>query len=130
MVWIERRNKGPAQQVGESVEAGIAALSAAAQGKGFASYPDTAWERDPVDILRGMENSAVFRQVRGEWGREFIRALAADENMSGMWIGGKDMPQETNRITHNLGLRHQWGLQVVNVNFDDHPNETTIHNHA
>ncbi len=47
------------------VEAGIAALDAAAQGKGFASYLDTGWERDRVDLLRGMENSAFFQQVRG-----------------------------------------------------------------
>jgi len=48
-----------------SVEAGIAALNAAAMGAGFASYIDTGWERDRVDILRGMENSAFFQQVRG-----------------------------------------------------------------
>lgn len=49
----------------EMVEAGIAALDAAAAGKGFASYVDTGWERDRVDILRGMENSAFFQTVRG-----------------------------------------------------------------
>ena len=47
------------------IEAGIAALDAAAQGKGFASYLDTGWERDRVDILRGMEDSAFFQQIRG-----------------------------------------------------------------
>ncbi|MCG6903641.1 MAG: twin-arginine translocation signal domain-containing protein [Rhodobacter sp.] len=47
------------------VAAGIAALNAAAAGKGFASYIDTGWERDRVDILRGMENSAFFQTVRG-----------------------------------------------------------------
>ena len=47
------------------VEAGIAALDAAARGKGFASYLDTGWERDRVDILRGMEDSAFFQQIRG-----------------------------------------------------------------
>ncbi|MFT4795788.1 MAG: hypothetical protein ACJAVR_002874 [Paracoccaceae bacterium] len=48
-----------------AMEAGIAALNAAAQGKGFASYVDTGWERDRVDILRGMENSGFFQTVRG-----------------------------------------------------------------
>ena len=48
-----------------SIEAGISALDAAAQGKGFASYLDTGWERDRVDILRGMANSAFFQQIRG-----------------------------------------------------------------
>lgn len=49
----------------DMVEAGIAALDAAAQGKGFASYLDTGWERDRVDLLRSMENSAFFQTIRG-----------------------------------------------------------------
>ncbi len=49
----------------DGVEAGVAALNAAAQGKGFASYLETGWERDRVDILRGMEDSAFFQQIRG-----------------------------------------------------------------
>lgn len=48
-----------------NVEAGIAALNAAASGKGFASYIDTLWERDRVGILRDMEDSAFFQMVRG-----------------------------------------------------------------
>ncbi len=52
-------------EAAEGVEAGIAALNAAAQGKGFDSYLATGWERDRVDILRGMEDSAFFQQVRG-----------------------------------------------------------------
>jgi hypothetical protein len=47
------------------IEAGIAALDAAARGKGHASYLAAGWERDRVDILRGMEDSAFFQQVRG-----------------------------------------------------------------
>ncbi|MCR9113113.1 MAG: Twin-arginine translocation pathway signal [Rhodobacteraceae bacterium] len=47
------------------VEAGIAALNAAAQGKGHADYLSVGWERDRVDILRGMEDSAFFQQIRG-----------------------------------------------------------------
>lgn len=49
----------------ETVEAGVAALNAAALGKGFASYLDIGWERDRVDILRGMEGSPFFQTVRG-----------------------------------------------------------------
>ena len=49
----------------ETIEAGITALNAAAQGKGHASYIDVGWERDRVDILRGMEESAFFQMVRG-----------------------------------------------------------------
>tara|TARA_R110002020_G_scaffold87061_16_gene215038 strand:- start:905 stop:1429 length:525 start_codon:yes stop_codon:yes gene_type:complete len=47
------------------IEAGIAALDAAARGKGNASYLDTGWERDRVEILRGMEDSAFFQRIRG-----------------------------------------------------------------
>lgn len=47
------------------IEAGIAALDAAAQGKGNASYLATKWERDRVDILRAMEDSPFFQQIRG-----------------------------------------------------------------
>jgi hypothetical protein len=47
------------------IEAGIAALDAAAKGKGHASYVDTGWERDRVDILRAMEESPFFQKIRG-----------------------------------------------------------------
>ena len=47
------------------IEAGIASLDAAAQGKGNADYLSTGWERDRVDILRGMEESGFFQQIRG-----------------------------------------------------------------
>lgn len=48
-----------------AIEAGIAALNAAAQGIGYARYIDVGWERDRVDLLRGMESSAFFQQIRG-----------------------------------------------------------------
>lgn len=47
------------------IEAGIAALNAAARGKGHADYLSAGWERDRVEILRGMEESPFFQQVRG-----------------------------------------------------------------
>ena len=47
------------------VEAGIAELDAAARAKGYANYLDMGWERDRVDVLRGMEDSAFFQQIRG-----------------------------------------------------------------
>jgi hypothetical protein len=49
----------------EAVEAGIAALDAAAVGAGFASYAAVPWEADRVAILRGMEGSPFFQKVRG-----------------------------------------------------------------
>ena len=51
-------SKGP-------VEEGIAALNAAAEGRGHASYLAAGWERDRVDILRSMESSPFFQQIRG-----------------------------------------------------------------
>ncbi|MEM8795060.1 MAG: twin-arginine translocation signal domain-containing protein [Pseudomonadota bacterium] len=52
-------------EAASGIEAGIAALDAAAQGKGFKNYLGAGWERDRVDILRGMEESAFFQQIRG-----------------------------------------------------------------
>jgi hypothetical protein len=49
----------------EAVEAGIAALDAAAQGAGYASYAAVPWEADRVAILRGMEASPFFQTIRG-----------------------------------------------------------------
>ena len=58
----------------------------------------------------------------GAWGREFTSALDGYSNMAGMWIVGEDMPQETNRITLS-DQKDKWGLPVVDVHFDDHPND-------
>lgn len=66
----------------------------------------------------------------GAWGREFTTALDGYENMAGMWIVGEDMPQETNRVTLNHAVKDQFGLPVVNVHFDDHPNDIAMRNHA
>lgn len=52
-------------EAADSIEAGIAALNAAAQGKGHDSYLAMGWERDRVDVLRAMEDSALFQQIRG-----------------------------------------------------------------
>lgn len=52
-------------EAAETVEAGVAALNAAAQGKGYANYLDIGWERDRVDLLRAMEDSSFFQTVRG-----------------------------------------------------------------
>ncbi len=53
------------EEAAEGIEAGIAALDAMAQGKGHASYLATGWERDRVDLLRAMEDSPFFQQIRG-----------------------------------------------------------------
>ena len=54
-----------AAETAEAIEAGVAALDAAAQGAGYASYAAVPWEADRVAILRGMENSAFFQTIRG-----------------------------------------------------------------
>ena len=66
----------------------------------------------------------------GAWGREFTSALDGYENMAGMWIVGEDMPQETNRVTINHDVKDQFGIPVVNVHFDDHPNDVAMRTHA
>ncbi len=53
------------EEAAEGIEAGIAALNAAAQGKGHDSYLAMGGERERVDVLRAMEDSAFFQQVRG-----------------------------------------------------------------
>src|SRR2546423_11603898 len=35
----------------------------------------------------------------GAWGRSFTAAMEGHPRMAGMWLGGEDMPQETNRDT-------------------------------
>ena len=48
-----------------NIEAGIASLDAAAQGRGYANYLAVGWEQERVAILRGMERSPFFQQIRG-----------------------------------------------------------------
>lgn len=47
------------------IEAGIAGLDAVAKGHGHARYLAVGWERDRVDLLREIEKSAFFQQIRG-----------------------------------------------------------------
>jgi len=49
----------------DETEAGILKLDEAARAKGFGSYLDAGWERDRVDILRGMEDDPFFQKIRG-----------------------------------------------------------------
>lgn len=49
----------------EGIEVGIEALDMAARERGYDSYLAVGWERDRVDILRSMEDSAFFQQIRG-----------------------------------------------------------------
>ena len=80
-------------------------------------------------LALGIPFMAAFLDPGG-WGREFTTALDSYENMAGMWLVGEDMPQESNRITLNDEVKDQYGLPVVNVHFDDHPNDVAMRNHA
>lgn len=52
-------------EAAEGIEAGIAALNDAAKAAGHESYLAMGWERDRVDVLRGMEEDGFFQQIRG-----------------------------------------------------------------
>jgi choline dehydrogenase-like flavoprotein len=66
----------------------------------------------------------------GAWGREFTSVMDQYVNMAGMWIVGEDMPQESNRITLNDGVKDRFGMPVANVHYDDHPNDLAMREHA
>lgn len=76
----------------------------------------------------GLPFMAAFLNPGG-WGRSFTSALDSYENMAGMWIVGEDMPQSGNGVTLS-DTKDQFGLPVANVNFDDHPNDIAMRNHA
>jgi choline dehydrogenase-like flavoprotein len=66
----------------------------------------------------------------GAWGRDFSSAMEGYANMAGMWLVGEDMPQEKNAITLHATEKDQYGLPVPNVQFDDHPNDIAMREHA
>ncbi|WP_172332341.1 GMC family oxidoreductase [Mangrovicoccus sp. HB161399] len=80
-------------------------------------------------LALGIPFMAAFLDPGG-WGREFTTALDSYENMAGLWIVGEDMPQETNRVTLNHDVKDAYGLPVANVNFDNHPNDNAMRDHA
>lgn len=54
-----------APEAAPEIEAGIAALNAAAQEAGHADYLSIGWEDDRVALLRAMADSAFFQKIRG-----------------------------------------------------------------
>ena len=80
-------------------------------------------------LALGLPFMAAFLDP-GAWGREFTSAMDGYENMAGMWLVGEDMPQEKNGVTLHATEKDQFGLPVPNVNFDDHPNDIAMRNHA
>ncbi|MBB3233487.1 GMC family oxidoreductase [Phyllobacterium endophyticum] len=77
----------------------------------------------------GLPFMAAFLDPGG-WGRSFTSALDQYVNMAGLWIVGEDMPQEDNRITLNKNEKDKYGLPIANVNFNDHPNDIAMRDHA
>jgi choline dehydrogenase-like flavoprotein len=77
----------------------------------------------------GVPFTAAFLDPGG-WGRSFASAMDDYDRMAGMWIVGEDMPREGNRVTLNSDVKDKNGLPVPNVNFDDHPNDEAMRNHA
>ena len=66
----------------------------------------------------------------GAWGRSFTTALDMYDHMAGMWLVGEDMPREQNGVTLHPTMKDKYGLPIPNVNFDDHPNDIAMRNHA
>ena len=85
------------------------------------------YEMETLSI--GLPFMAAFLNP-GAWGREFAHAMDQYDHMAGMWLVGEDMPQEQNAITLHPEEKDQFGLPVPNVNFDDHPNDIAMRNHA
>jgi choline dehydrogenase-like flavoprotein len=77
----------------------------------------------------GVPFMAAFLEP-GAWGPEFTAKLDGYERMSGMWIVGDDLPQESNRVTLNGDEKDQFGLPVPNVHYDDHANDASMREHA
>jgi len=80
-------------------------------------------------LALGLPFMAAFLDP-GAWGREFASALDSYENMAGMWIVGEDMPQETNAVTLDPKVKDRHGMAVAHVNYDNHPNDNAMRNHA
>lgn len=51
-------------QAAVGIEAGVAALDAAARGIGYANYIDIGCERDRARLLSSLEDTPFFRQIR------------------------------------------------------------------
>jgi len=80
-------------------------------------------------LALGLPFMAAFLDPGG-WGRDFSSALDMYDHMAGMWIVGEDLPQEKNAITLHAKLKDKFGQPIPNVHFDDHPNDTSMRNHA
>ncbi|MGY3033890.1 choline dehydrogenase-like flavoprotein [Bradyrhizobium sp. USDA 4354] len=92
-------------------------------GRGFVG----GYEMETLSL--GVPFMAAFLKP-GALGREFTNAMESYPRMTGMWLVGEDMPQETNRVTLDPKVKDKFGLPVASVHFDDHPNDIAMRAHA
>lgn len=62
--WNDKAAADPA--VKTMLEGGVKQLDAAARAAHGSAYVDVAWEADRVALLRGIEDTAFFKAVRGD----------------------------------------------------------------
>lgn len=91
--------------------------------RGFAG----GYELETLSI--GVPFMAAFLDPGG-WGRDFTWFMDRYDHMAGLWIVGEDMPQDSNRISLSGDVKDKHGMPVANVNFDDHPNDVAMREHA
>ncbi|TAL81564.1 MAG: GMC family oxidoreductase [Candidimonas sp.] len=80
-------------------------------------------------ISLGLSFYAAFLDP-GAWGANFSSYMDDYTRTAGLWIVGEDMPRASNRITLNHSVKDGAGLPVANVNYDDHPNDAAMREHA
>lgn len=80
-------------------------------------------------LALGLPFMAAFLNP-GAWGQEFAWWMDQYTRLAGMWLVGEDMPRADNRVTLNAAVKDRHGLPVVNVHFDDHPNDIAMREHA
>jgi choline dehydrogenase-like flavoprotein len=89
-----------------------------------ASSAATNWRR----LSLGLPFMAAFLNPGG-WGRASPRRWITTRTWPGMWIVGEDMPQDE-PASPCPRRRTSTACRSPNVNFDDHPNDIAMRNHA
>lgn len=80
-------------------------------------------------LALGLPFMAAFLDP-GAWGKGFASKMDDYSHMAGMWLVGEDMPQESNAVSLHAENKDQYGMPTPNVNFDDHPNDIAMREHA
>ncbi len=64
------------------------------------------------------------------WGETLVEMMDNYVHLTGNWIVGEDMPQETNTVTLHPTQKDQYGVPVPVVTFNDHPNDKAMREYA